>query len=353
MKPTHPPPKSRLVFACLLAGALFLRAGAGHNAFADSDDAGDTAATTAAPQRVMEMGGETVVKLTDDEIKRVELKTAVLPIEERRIRRHALGTVVDLQPLFDSATSLADAQAQAAKAAASLTASAAEYQRLKKLQADGQGVSAKDLEAAQATWQGDDAANRSAQTAWQVRRAAVEQQWGPVLAGWVAGDTPEFQRLIQGTALLVRITAPDRAHFASPPPQADLQRPDRKWAPAQLVSASPQAAPEFQTESWFFLADTGGGLLPGMNVAALLPGENLSAQKGAVVPDTAVVWWQGSAWVFVQTGKGVFAQRAISTDQPEPSGGYFVAGFPAGQAVVVRGTQDLLSEENKPAPGGD
>jgi len=101
------------------------------------------------------------------------------------------------------------------------------------------------------------------------------------------------------------------------------------------------------------MVDAGGGLLPGLNVEALLPAENAAAQSGVIVPEPAVVWWQGRAWIFVQTGKGVFAQRAIATDQPEPAGGYFVAGFPAGQAVVVRGVQVLLSEENKPAAGGD
>jgi len=348
---THSPPKSRLPFACLvLSAAVFVSATCARS---DSSGDEDTGASSSAPQRVEEVNGETVVKLPADEIKRVGLETAVLPAATQRARQHALAEIVDLQTLLDSAATLADAQAQAARAAAELSVSAAEYERLKKLQAGGQGVSIKDLEAARAAWQGDDAANRSAQTAWQVRRAVIEQQWGPVLAGWLAGDSPEFQRLVKGEALLVRVAAPGRDHSAKPPGEAELRRPDKQWVQARLVSASPQAAPEFQSESWLFLADAGGGLLPGMNVEALLPAEAGGAQGGVIVPDPAVVWWQGRAWIFVQTGRGVFTQRGISTDQPEPDGGYFVADFPAGQAVVVRGAQILLSEENKPAPGGD
>jgi len=338
----------RLVCLLLVCHAFF----AGGCAKKDQDEAEDKTATASAPQRVTEVGDEPVVKLSDDEIKRAGVETAVLPAATERARRHVLAVIVDLQPLFDSAAALADAQAQAAKAQAALAASGGEYERLKKLQTQGQGASAKDLEAAQAAASADEAANRSAQTAWQVRRAALEHQWGPVLTEWMADDAAEFQKLVKGETLLMRVTGPERG-YRSPPATADLLRPDKQWTQARFVSAASQAAPEFQSETWWFLIDAGGGLLPGMNVEALVPAEEGTARSGVIVPDPAVVWWQGNAWVFVQTAKGVFTQRAVSTDQPEPEGGYFVADFPAGQTVVVRGAQVLLSEENKPAPGGD
>ncbi len=346
-------PSLRQIFpasACLLAGAIFLAAGCGKNNQPDADDKG---AASPESQRMGEVNGEAVVKLSADEIKRVDLETTMLSAVEQRARQPALGAVIDLQPLFDGAAALADAQAQAVKASSALAASAAEYERAKKLHADGESVSAKDLEAAQAAWQADEAAGVSAQAALQARRAALEHQWGSVLVGWVAQNAPEYQSLAQGGMLLVRVTQPGAAYAPAPPAGASVLRPDKQWAEARFVSASPQATPEFQTRGYFFVMDAGGGLLPGMNVEVLLPSENMPAQGGVLMPAAAVVWWQGRAWVFVQTGGGVFARREISTDQPEPAGGYFVADFPAGQAVVVRGAQVLLSEETKPAAGGD
>jgi hypothetical protein len=341
-------PRFSIAWACLLAGLVFFVAGCGKKTSTDADD---KAASPSEAPRVGEASGETVVKLSEDEIQRVGLEMAVLPAATGRASQHALGVVVDLQSLFDGAAALADAQAQAAKATAALSASAGEYDRAKKLHDDGQSVSTKDLEAAAAAWQADDAASRAAQAAWQARRAALDHQWGPTLVGWLVQDAPEYQRLAKGETLLVRVARADGGHLAAPPAGAELLRPDKQWAQAQFVSPSPQATPEFQTEGFFFVVDAGGGLLPGMNVEALLAAETVPEQSGVIVPDAAVVWWQGRAWVFVQAGQGGFVQREISADQPEPDGGYFVADFPAGQTVVVRGAQILLSEETKPAAG--
>jgi hypothetical protein len=57
------------------------------------------------------------------------------------------------------------------------------------------------------------------------------------------------------------------------------------------------------------------------------------------------VQWEGLAWAYVQREPGAYARVRVPTSRPAPGG--WIAGPPlaAGDAVVVTGTQELLSEE--------
>jgi hypothetical protein len=67
--------------------------------------------------------------------------------------------------------------------------------------------------------------------------------------------------------------------------------------------------------------------------------------KGVVVPTSAVVWSEGRAWAYQQTGPSQFTKRSVATDLPLANG-YFVAkGLSTGDKVVTVGAQALLSEE--------
>ena len=91
-------------------------------------------------------------------------------------------------------------------------------------------------------------------------------------------------------------------------------------------------------------------MLPGAAVAAFLPiGE---ARTGVVVPAAAVVWWQGRAWVYVEERPGRFVRRVVATGAPVAGGLFVTGGVVAGDRVVVRGAQMLLSEEGRGAVQG-
>ena len=83
-----------------------------------------------------------------------------------------------------------------------------------------------------------------------------------------------------------------------------------------------------------------------MNVVASLPvgGE----VKGVRIPASAVVWWEGKAWIYRQQQEGEFERIEIPTGHAVPDG-WFVAkganGLSDADRVVVTGAQLLLSEE--------
>lgn len=98
------------------------------------------------------------------------------------------------------------------------------------------------------------------------------------------------------------------------------------------------------------------GARRGLPVVATLS-DPRSSMSGVFVPDEAVVQWEGLAWVYVQRAAPAQAGRPaerqyvrvrIPTTQPV-DGGWLVpvvpGGVRGGDTVVIRGAQQLLSEE--------
>jgi hypothetical protein len=66
---------------------------------------------------------------------------------------------------------------------------------------------------------------------------------------------------------------------------------------------------------------------------------------GFLVPQSAVIWLQGKAWLYLRRDTDTFVRREIAADVPAPDSGYIVRGLPPDAKIVVRGAQMLLSEE--------
>ncbi|HWT28047.1 MAG TPA: hypothetical protein VN084_00940, partial [Methylophilaceae bacterium] len=66
-----------------------------------------------------------------------------------------------------------------------------------------------------------------------------------------------------------------------------------------------------------------------------------------VIPNDAVVWYGGKAWVYRQESPERFVRQPIETDH-ETGNGWFNTGLiKPGDALVTSGAQLLLSEEFK------
>jgi hypothetical protein len=119
----------------------------------------------------------------------------------------------------------------------------------------------------------------------------------------------------------------------------------------RFVSQATATEPKLQGASYFYISSAQSSLLPGLNVIVSLP--RAQEPKGVVVPESAVVWLQGKAWVYLRTGPETFVRREVTPDLPGPAGGYIVSGLAADTQVAVRGAQMLLSEEFRAQIRGD
>jgi hypothetical protein len=295
------------------------------------------------------------VSISASSQKKTGIGTMPLELASHREEVRAYGMVLPANDLIAMKKDYVAAKASVDKSSALLEASRKEYERLKALNADNHNVSDKVLQSAEAKWRSDEADAQEAEVSLEAVRETITFQWGRVVSGWLFDRTPEFNQLTELKEVLIRITLPSDKFIETTPGSVSIQAPGSKLVSARFVSRTPSADPRTQGIGFLYAASSyGSGLIPGMNVQAFMPvGPKV---KGVAIPFSSVIWFQGKAWAYVQTGPEHFTRREVPVLNPAGNG-YFVPGaFSPGEDVVIKGAQILLSREllpSKPSGGGE
>ncbi|HQT26258.1 MAG: efflux RND transporter periplasmic adaptor subunit [Burkholderiales bacterium] len=282
------------------------------------------------------------VRLDQAALLRSGIQAAPLSRATHQQTIQAYGVVLSAQSLLDLRNRVVMSRSQMDKARATQEISRQEYLRIKSLHDDGRNVSDKALQAAEGAWRIDQASSNAAGEALDAVISDARLQWGNAIVRAVLDNAPLFRQLVDGREALIQITALSGVTIPEAPPTAEIQANGKRVVKASLVSPSPKTDPKFQGLSFFFHAPS-SGLLPGMTVTASLP---VGLPKGGVViPASAVVSKQGSAWVYVPQEPGSFVRRKLLTDTPVAGGWFASRGFEPDEMVVTTGAQQLLSQE--------
>lgn len=292
------------------------------------------------PSRVVSQEDGTTVTFDPQTQKLADIGVAAVEQTIRRGETAALAMVLSPQALSELRNRYVAATAQTDKAVAALDASQREYERLKSLHGDERNISDKALQAAEATWRSDQAAEQSAQAAVDAIEQSAQQTWGMVLTAAIVKNTPLFRRLAAQQEMLLRIAAPSDSRLPVPPSKVSVTGDDGVLRTTELISPSPQADPRIQGPTFFYAA-AAEGLLPGTTLTARLPSGPQEA--GVTIPAAAVVSWQGKAWYYVESVPGRFVRHELTGAVPVAEGWF--APRLAPMRVVMRGAQTLLSEE--------
>jgi hypothetical protein len=334
--------------AKLLAAAAVIAVGAlmGWGILAGRNEAATEAARERAvkvPVRVASEDGESFVRLDSETQQRSGIETAALPSAPYQEQVRGYGMVLDVARLTELSNNYANAKAQVQTAQAKLAMSKPAFERAQRLFNEHQVVSEAQLQIAAAAFGTDQASLAAAQAQVRTLTATAYQEWGSVLGKSLVEESPMVTRLIERQDFLLQITLPPGVILPAPPVTASIAIGKSARAGITYVSPATRIDPKIQGMSFFYIVPAESGVLPGMNVLALLPsGESTEA---AAVPASAIVWSQGKAWVYRREGQDRFIRVEIATDLPARGGGYVVKDLPKDAEIVVRGAQLLLSEE--------
>ena len=255
----------------------------------------------------------------------------------------AYGSVLSPAPLIELFRQLEAAQAALAISKESLD-------RAEKLFASGELVARKDVQAAQALHAQEQAKLRGLED-----RLILE--WGALVSKLAPAErTKLLDELLASRQTLIRLSVSRGEVVAGAPLAARLHTPGQELAPLRctVIVPAPATDPAFQSRAYFGLLDTATApLAVGLTLTGVLElaGE---ARAGRFIPQGAVVFYLGKAWVYQKSGDDKFERLAIPTDTPV-AGGWFVAGgLPAApEQIVTQGAQALLSRETLGAAAED
>jgi len=232
-------------------------------------------------------------------------------------------------------------------ASASLAASRAEAERVRKLFAEDRTASARALETARAQAQADLERVNSAQ-----RRLALE--WGD----GVASLSPQrrgalLNDLAHVRAELIRVEMP--ANTPVPGRGSIIEVRGNAGAPvlrAAVLGVLPVADPRLQTRGVLSQLRGAEANLPiGQMLAAQLPAEDQSA-TGVVLPRAALLRKGSQVWAYVQTSPTSFLRKEVTEYRPLESGWFVAKGFAPGERVVTDGAAALLALEAHASDNG-
>ena len=250
------------------------------------------------------------------------------------------GIVQDVQALVELSGRCASAGADRRAAQAELYTLHAEFLRLQKLNADGNNVSLKAVEAAQSAETSAQAKVILAQATLDSSTALLHHQYGNKL-GEIAirSGATGLAPFVQGRETLLRMTLGNQGVSA---PVSVLIDHENHPVIAQLVSSLPQVDAVTQTQAYLYR--TAGRLPSGMRVTGRLPG---GKKDGVIVPASAVVWYGGQPWVYKKNDVTHFERIALKDAIPSGEGYFVMENFGVSELVVTRGAQLLLSEEGR------
>jgi hypothetical protein len=238
----------------------------------------------------------------------------------------AYGRVLDPTPFITLA-------AEVNTARAALAATEKEVQRASKLFAAGGNASAQAVETAEANVARDRAALASAQSR--------------LVVTWGHGVVDQLEKVV--TALnaggaLVRLDVLPGERIAPNPTAAQITvlGTDERFS-AEILGPAPVADAQVQGTSLLALV-SGHALAAGSAVRATISGSG-EATHALVVPADAIVYHQGSAWVFVLGEEDTFERKLVTVGQSAANGSAISAGIEPDEQIVVAGAQQLLSAE--------
>lgn len=285
------------------------------------------------------------VRVTPEVQKAGGIETRALEARELRPSLPMQGRILQLDPLIEDVAHFQAATAESRGLRAAVERTRAEHRRAVTLYEADRTASQRAVETADAERIAAEAHLAEAESRARASAHRLRQAWGAEIARWaMAEQSPQLERLLRGQDVLLMMTlAPE---YAAPRGEGALDFASSSSPGSQrqatAVSPAPRSDPAFPGATYLFRADA-EGLRAGERVSGRLAIGG-SPMEGVLVPESALVWHGGTAWVFVQETPDRFERRAVSTRDPTP-GGWFDGSLEPGDPVVVRGAQLLLSEE--------
>ncbi|MCX8496744.1 MAG: hypothetical protein ORN51_11230 [Akkermansiaceae bacterium] len=276
--------------------------------------------------RAIEVKGE-VQKLLG--IETIDLAARSLPPEIV-----VFGSVLSPAPVIDLIRQISTARA-------TVDVSQVALERVEKLFVSGNLVAGKEVQAARAQQELDKAA-------LQALEDRLVLEWGPWFSVKSRDERDKLVGdLLAGRQSIIRLSIPRGEASVAKPVAARLHSFGQKKSSMRLTEIFPALSVDaaYQAQSYVgVIENKDASLAVGLSLTGAMEFEG-KPREGMVVPQAAVVFYLGKAWIYQKSGDEEFERLEISIESPVDGGWFLVGDAIKPDDVVIKGVQSLLSQE--------
>jgi hypothetical protein len=258
----------------------------------------------------------------------------------------AQAKIVDVRELLAVRAEFNQARAALNVAKVAESSAKQELSRLEKLSQGAGSVAAKNVNYAEASWREARAKLQGLQFQLNDVKDQARQRWGETISSWVIDTSSKsLERLISQQDSLLLVSLPTEQTLPADVNVIRISRDGKRQEArkAYFVSAAMNSEQQIQGETYYFRTAT-GKLRSGMRVDVWISKTN-EALTGVFIPDEALIWYAGQAWAYIELEEGKYQRRSLR-EHIDSEGGIFVQqGIDKGDALVMTGSQMLLSQE--------
>lgn len=278
------------------------------------------------------------------------IRTMALQQIQRSPQTAAFGIVLDPGSLITLSAQIAAARGKLAAADAATVLARSQAARAAYLYGAQHNISQAAFEAAKSHLQVAQAVQASAEAQLGELVARARTDWGARLGAAAGAAVAPLPQLESGAEQIVEVSLPFGQSLPAAATASQASTPDGKRVKLRLIGPAPRAAAGVAGPSLYYLMASRDSAPIGTPLTVALDGPQ--TVSGVVVPVSAVVWHDGQALVYRQSGSDTFTPVELS--HPTQTGeGYFVAGgegaaLQPGQRIVITGAALVFSASQAP-----
>lgn len=310
------------------------------------------------PSHVTENAGVNIVSLSPATQQNSGITTARLNSASFQGEIKTFGSVVSIDSLTEAKAKFLSLKTDINIARSGSGQNIQQYQRLKILNEDDKNVSDRAVQEALAMVNADKASVTSSELQLKNLHTNTKLQWGEALAKLAFEDTlaPHLASLLDRRNVLIQVSLPLNTATPKTGSTINVTPLNESTSLIKAIYISPASTSDSSGFGKTFYYSAPAELLRiGMRINVNISNNASDVASGAIIPNTAVVWYAGKPWAYFKQDKSKagldqFVRKPISTDSEVGSGidsGWFNANISADSEVVVTGAQLLLSEEFK------
>ena len=177
----------------------------------------------------------------------------------------------------------------------------------------------------------------------------VKHEWGEKFKDLIINPKKSpLKTIFSSEARLLKITITDDQIKNSLPLKLEvfsLNQPEIKYE-ANFVSEASSIDENIQGKSYYYLT-LNSNLMIGSKINSYTNSPKEKAFKTFYIPNSAIIWNKGQAWVYKETTKNSFSRQAIFNMEEVKDGWNVQFKNTPPESIVTSGAQLLLSEEYK------